>query len=47
MNTLEQERDNLIEQKDDKGNHPCTQGGGANRTKCSNVTDICMQFGMY
>jgi len=28
----------------DQGDHPCTQGGGA---KCSNATNICMQFGMY
>ncbi len=47
MNTIEQERGNLIEQNDDQGDHPCTQGGGANGAKCSNVTNICMQFGMY
>jgi hypothetical protein len=47
MNTIEQERGNLIEQNDDQGDHPCTQGGGANGAKCSNVTNICMQFVMY
>jgi len=26
MNTLEQERGNLIEQNDDQGDHPCIQG---------------------
>ncbi len=47
MNTIEQERGNLIEQNDDEGDHPCIQGGGANGAKCSNATDMCMQFGMY
>jgi hypothetical protein len=37
----------LIEQNDDQGDHPCTQGGRANGAKCSNATNICMQFGMY